>query len=278
MSSRQFCVLVLPCANRAALVKAISAKAEDAGWATTAEQAGRLDSQLVISTQAEAVWGWPGQDVAIVAPSTSEAVAAAIACFGIDHAAAVRHVAAQYAHAERLSREGANWLSADADIFNLPFGQVANPEPVARSSKGDEAALAYLDIPGAPRLGEAVWPADLFLHERPGKADVNGEIFDLTGRRRVIRYGPYMEMPIGVWTAVVPFTLWIDSAVAEIRVEWASTEKMVSATEVIRQSGRYEASLCLEWETVGPCEIRIWLDRAVFDGTIQLHDPKIIRL
>lgn len=278
MSSRQFCVLVLPCANQKGWVEAVSKAAAQAGWATTAKDAERLDCQLVVSTQAEEVLGWRGEDVAILASSTREAVTAAVEVFEVDHAAAVRHVAGQYAHAERLIREGASWLSADADVLDLPFGSVTNPCPAAQALEGDESALSYLNIPGAPPLGQAIWPADLFLHERPGKPDTNGKIFDLTGRRRILRYGPYINMPIGVWKVVVPFTLWIDTAVAEIRVEWASLQKAVSATEVIRQSGRYEASLSLAWESVGPCEIRIWLDRAVFDGAIQLHDPKIIRL
>ncbi|MEN5363246.1 hypothetical protein [Brevundimonas intermedia] len=233
---------------------------------------------MVISTQAETVLGWPGQDVLIVASSTSAAVRASTLLFNVDHEASVRYVAAQYAHAERLKANGADWLSADAHRLDFPFGDVDNPEPTTSSSGGDEGALTYLDTPQSQGLGRAVWPAALFLHERSGKSDIDGEIFDLTGRRRVIRYGPYIEMPVGLWKVVVPFTLWIDSAIVEIRVEWASSVSVTSVTEVIRQSGRYEVTLSQAWEEIGPCEIRIWLDRAVFDGTIQLHDPSVIRL
>ena len=278
MSSRQLCVLVLPCANQMAWVEAISNRAEKAGWATTSEQASILTSHLVITTQAEAVLGWPGEDVLVVGSSTSAAVEASALLFNVDHWAGVRYVAAQYAHAERLKAQGANWVSADADRLDFPFGRVDNPDPTERSSGGDEGALTYLDTPQSNGLGRAVWPAALFLHEKSGKSDIDGEIFDLTGRRRVIRYGPYIEMPIGLWKVVVPFSLWIDSAIVEIRVEWASSLSVVSITEVIRQSGRYEVTLCQAWEEIGPCELRIWLDRAVFDGTIQLHDPTVIRL
>lgn len=278
MSARKLCVVILPSTSQMAWAEAISSAAQASGWATTSEQAAVLESHLVISTQAEGVLGWAGQDVIIIAPSTGEAVEASMRMFDVNHASGLRYVAAQYAHAERLHAEGAVWLSATADRLDLPFGAVANPDPVRVPSGGEEAALSYLNTPQSTEPLRSVWPSELFLHERPGKKDPEGDIFDLTGRRRIIRYGPYIEMPIGRWQAVIPFTLWLDSAIVEIRIEWGSSLNVAAVTEVIRQSGRYEVTLTQAWDKVEPCEIRIWLDRAVFDGAIQLHDPTIIRL
>lgn len=278
MNAQKLCVVILPCASQMAWAEAICTAAQASGWATTPEQAAVLESQLVISTQAGEVFGWDGQDVVIIASSTGAAVEASMRMFDVNHASGLRYVAAQYAHAERLHAEGAVWLSANAGALDLPFGVVENPDLTRVSSGGDEAALSYLNTPQSVEQRSSVWPKELFLHERPAKPDAGGDIFDLTGRRRIIRYGPYIEMPIGLWQAVIPFTLWLDSAIVEIRIEWGSSLKVISATEVIRQSGRYEVTLTQAWDKVEPCEIRIWLDRAVFDGTIQLHDPTIIRL
>ena len=278
MSSRQLCVVILPCANQIAWAEAISTAAQASGWATTSEQAAVLNSQLVISTQADGVFGWAGRDVVIVASSTGAAVEASMRMFDVNHASGLRYVAAQYAHAERLHADGANWLSADADTLSFPFGVIGNPDPSKGASTRDEEALSYLDTPQSSGLRQSVWSSDLFLHERPGKPAVEGVTFDLTGRRRVIRYGPYIEMPIGRWQVTIPFTLWIDSAIVEIRVEWGPSLNVACVTEIIRQSGRYEVTLVQDWNKVEPCEIRIWLDRAVFDGTIQLHDPIVARL
>lgn len=276
--SSQLCVVILPSANQMGWFEAISSAADAGGWTVSPSEIGTKPF-LVVCTNAESVVGWAGQDVVVIGSSTKAAIKATVDANQTDYLTGVRNVATQYAYAERLQSDGAVWLSADADVLDFPFGSVRNPGPNNLSpDAGGREVLSHLDGVHAGSSLQGVWPPHLFLHERPGLPDKDGEIFDLTGRRRVIRYGPYIEMPTGVWQAKVPFTLWIDNAIVEIRVEWGSGLDVTSVTEVIRNSGRYEVTLVREWLQVETCEIRIWLDRGVFDGTIQLHDPSIIRL
>jgi hypothetical protein len=274
MTFQRLCVLYLPSEHEAAWRSAVSEAARTAGWRVVdlipGQPAPGHDQNILINIVDVELSGlFEPSECLILADDPDETAGNLEVSHGLDRDAALRIVARQYAAAAALAESG--WLVAEIQDrqINLPgLGEITRegPSPVIPRQPPGPIGF-YRTLP--PRPGVSVeWPLDLLLRYELGEtARVPS---DLTGRRRLLRHGPFIELSPGFWTAHLVFDLMIDSARVELRFEWGTMHDVTVVTDLMTTSGRYSVSLSKLWTEPAVAELRIWLDRAVFDGQMDL--------
>ena len=220
--------------------------------------------------------------VLIMVPSPEDAIATAMMRFKMSILEAVRFASVKFAQAAECVALGGQVASTDATSLDaLGDADVQFDRSISRISISQDvtASLDYFK-PFPPRIGaEAKIHPSLFL-TRTKDQDSVPAIFhvDMTGRRRILLFGPYLELPPGLWQAKIRFLLEKTDAVVSLRFEWASGEDCVRLERSLQDDGVYDVSLERTWSSAGPCELRVWLDRSVFDAQLiieAIHFRKI---
>jgi len=127
------------------------------------------------------------------------------------------------------------------------------------------------------KADETVW---WWERTRFQNSDVPGpcpEILDLTGPPRRLIFGPYLTLGDGRWRATAVFDLCEEGAKRVLALEFGIHPDCV-VTEVPPRSGRHEIDLEFDFPPGGAwAELRVWVQRAAFDGTIRFHGVKVRR-
>lgn len=112
------------------------------------------------------------------------------------------------------------------------------------------------------------WPRERFLHgDHP--AGPCPESIDLTGRRRILVFGPYVELDPGRWRLTAEFSLTREAAANPLQVEICEdTEVKVAKLIQPSEAGRYRVALECDL-TGGRVELRVWLPSPAFDGEMR---------
>jgi hypothetical protein len=279
MSLHRVCILYLPSPRASAWHEAASEAARKAGWRVVDLAAGHPmpdhDEDTLINLSDAALAGQcDATERLIVADDPDLAAATIEAAAGLDRDTALRIVAVQYARGAELAADGWPVVQGRETRIAVPGLEDLTLEaaPAAAYRKTDGPLSFYGALP--PRPGVSVdWPTDLLLYAEP--ADPDRALSDLTGRRRLLRYGPYLELSPGRWTVDVEFALSVDRTRAELRFEWGSHHDVAVVTDLFSQSGLYSLSLSKVWTTPEVAELRVWLDRAVFDGHMEIHSCRV---
>lgn len=177
-----------------------------------------------------------------------------------------------------------------AQVAALPQERVFGPDQLAAGSvrlfpdlsvrRPDSWPLAEGPLATALKLyndGHAVWPGSILTWQNTPAQAGGFYSIDLTGRPRIIVYGPYFDMPKGRWKLVC--TLSVDDYASRylFRVDWGGTEAFVSQEFRPRHAGVFEIEMVYDWETPGICEFRLLVTEGVFHGEISLSDLTISR-
>lgn len=268
MAIRLF-VYHLPSPTRSAWRAALAGAAAEAGWdAVSVDDLATFSFREGVNTlvQGDDVGVPHGEatDIVILAGSPRDTVDVLMQTYGLDLHGALREAASRFAH---VSDIGIQVMPAGVSSHKFPgLGEVKRPlgEAVRSTSAGDALAF-YETLP--PRVGAfAAWEPDVFIWapgNEPGFAD-------LTGRRRVIQYGPYLMLSAGTWKVDLVFDIAIHRAISELRFEWGILHDCDTISQRVTVAGRYSASLTHSWAEAGAVELRIWLDRSMFDGTLKV--------
>ncbi len=167
------------------------------------------------------------------------------------------------------------------------------PEPVASGDDllagvGDALAI-YQDgrpVIGAPSVS---WPLDaLYYESRIARASDGVREIDLTGRPRILVYGPYIALPPGLWRAKIRFSVNDASAAGrEYRIDWGTQTDFVSQTFTPGRSGIFELELDYLWTSIAPAEVRFLIMEGCFSGSasfigvevslVRAAEPKALR-
>ncbi len=210
----------------------------------------------------------------ILAGSPQSAVDTLMQHHAQDRKTALNSVAWWFAQAAEAAARGAVVLDARSDSLAFPgLGNLARGagQDLTPTNLGDPLAF-YETLP--PVIGaSAAWPNDILFW--PG-GDIPGEA-DLTGRRRLMQFGPYLLVSSGSWTAEVVFELSIERAVTELRFDWGDGTDVVSHAERLSKAGVYSVTLTKSWDRPMTTELRIWLDRSMFDGSFRILSTKVTR-
>ena len=214
-------------------------------------------------------------EAVIVAGTPQSAVDTLMQIHDRDQRAALNAVAVWYAQASEAVARGARVLDAAAATLVLPgLGEVtrAAGRPVEKTGLGDSLAL-YETLP--PAIGAtALWAMDVFTWaggQEPGFAD-------LTGKRRVIQYGPFIVLSSGTWAAEIVFELTIDRAFAQLRFDWGDGTDVTETSRRLSTAGVYAVTLVKSWDRPTTTQLRIWLERSMFDGFLRIRSTRITRV
>jgi hypothetical protein len=121
------------------------------------------------------------------------------------------------------------------------------------------------------------WPREVFMNADNQGAIIDAPI-DLTGRARLLLYGPFLHLPRGSWIAEVSFevrenfsrnVLKVDICLDEVAGEW---------TFQLPETGSYTFEIPLKvLEPRHPVQIRLYLMQGAIEGIFDLKDVKLRR-
>lgn len=212
--------------------------------------------------------------VLIMVPSLEDIIATAMARFKMSLLEAVRYASVKFAQAAEYAALGGRLASTEASALEV----VANiglkiDDPISNSvSRKVSASLAYFTAFPSRIGSEASIHPSLFLTRVDDQTNAPATFnIDMTGRRRILLFGPYLELPPGLWQATIRFQLEKTDAVVSLRFEWASGGDNVRLERSLHEDGVYDVSLERTWSSAGPCELRVWLDRSVFDASLVIE-------
>jgi len=278
MSTQRLCLVHLPSAQGAVWRDAATAAAVAAGWRVVEfgpDQPLPEQGHDTLIHVYEARFGdlCEASQRIIISDDPDRAIEAFQVLHALDRDTALRIVAVQYARAADMAGEG--WPVVDGRLQTLSLGGLGTvtregPPPTVYGAEGPLAF--YRTLPPTPGVS-VQWPTDIVLSTEasaPGRS-----VSDLTGRRRLLRYGPYLELSSGRWTADVEFALRIDRAKVELRFEWGTQHDVDVSTNLITTSGVYSLTLSKIWTEPAVVELRVWLDRSVFDGHLEIMSCRV---
>ena len=190
---------------------------------------------------------------------------------------ACRHVSVLLAKAAVLAGRGVQVLRQEDEHLEIAgVGLVNAPQRQLAYVERQTTPLAFYEaLPPSP--GRVVeWNDAVFLGEEPCLARKDGELrCDLTGRSRVLRYGPYFHLSPGLWTICVRIAVHIEGSPADLRFEWGVDHDVTTVSQSVSQSGVFEVILSKRWVEAAPSELRVWLDRAMFDGAFEIQSCSV---
>jgi len=153
----------------------------------------------------------------------------------------------------------------------LPGLTVAPPRR-ERLDAIDESFVSALRVfeGGPPVPGRSAWwPCDLFGKDAGDRSTGDGFWrLDITGRSRILVFGPYISLPPGDWQARLRF--WVDAPAARAswRIEWGDQTGFAFHSFQPGRAGRFEVRIVHRWETAAPAVMRLVLEVPAVDGTL----------
>jgi hypothetical protein len=105
------------------------------------------------------------------------------------------------------------------------------------------------------------------------------DTFDVTGARRILFSGPWARLAPGLWRATIIFDLCEEAARRQLAVEFGtavSTFTMVDVPEGV--SGRHEIEILHFVHGDEPLEVRFWVKRAAFHGSLSYIGAQLERV
>jgi hypothetical protein len=127
----------------------------------------------------------------------------------------------------------------------------------------------------AQNLERLVWEPELFyLSEEPIASTLVAAIrpVDLTGRPRIIVYGPFITLPPGGWSADIVLGFSAEAAALSFSVEVFAGTQLAQARITVagEQIIETQLSFTIENSVDQPVQVRIWSERSAFDGRLAL--------
>lgn len=157
-----------------------------------------------------------------------------------------------------------------APFADLPMVEIATWRP-SSLEEDFEGALAFLT------QKSTWWPPTIFRYS--SGPDTSGEpgVVDITGRPRLIVYGPYIFLTPGVWRSTVRLAFDEDAASKRYQLQWGGSESYAAHEFSPGRSGVFEISLDHEWTTHAATEIRLVLLEGALHGIVTFHGATVER-
>jgi hypothetical protein len=194
----------------------------------------------------------------LVIPSPRTAAAEAAARYGISLTEARRFAAQQM---------------AEACVEAARTGEIVEVAPSCDERSIDHSLDLYER--GVPGPGAAAWwdRSLFFLGDAPGEPCP--PCIDITGRGRILVYGPLMALPPGRWRLSARFELCALAARHPWRVEFGVGPELTVMEIQPDGAGLYEVALEAAWGHIALAEARLWVLEPVFHGELRLHGARI---
>lgn len=179
-----------------------------------------------------------------------------------------RRIAAAYDFKGRSIPSGGNFPSPFAGL-SAPATSLRTPSVL---EEGFQNALAFLE------QGSAEWSPAIFSYSKSGGGSENVGVVDITGRPRLVVYGPYIFLTRGVWRITVRLAFDVDAAQKPYQIQWGSSESYAEYDFVPNRSGIFEISMEHDWPSHAASEVRVMLLEGAFHGSLTLLGVNIERV
>lgn len=193
---------------------------------------------------------------------------------------AYKLVAERFAPIPWLRSQGAVVLDAACDTLDFPgIGLVtrgpSDPKPPLDIPLGPSAL--YKENP--PRIGlKVALPLEVFVF-KPSSSPLNAPPkIDLTGRGRVVVFGPRHDLPAGRWRVTCRFSIETEGSDIYLKFQWGVGEDLVTVDAMLQHSGTYEVALEHGWVLPDTAELRVWASNAHFLGLMEFLGADIERI
>ena len=288
--------IVTPCAEQAPVRALLAALAEADGFAyrdETSTPTGR-SRRLLVRTDATHLAGVSPTHAAVVVGSPEVSPLISCAQYGLGEREGVVFAAHALGHAYAYAaRTGAPVITV-AELAADPaqaiprlahaLGMVLHKARTARLAHDFATALGSLPAlppmeggpfgfygPAGPQPGRAGWWGRplFFSGDAPGQPCP--EAIDLTGRARILAYGPYLALPPGRWRLTARLEMVdADAARQPYRLEFGG-QAAQGATDFrpVGGAGLYDVAVDAVLADVESVELRVWLVRSAFHGTVR---------
>jgi hypothetical protein len=120
----------------------------------------------------------------------------------------------------------------------------------------------------------AWWPYYQFLF----KGETCPHALDITGRARILSYGPYFVLPAGLWRADVLVDISEDAARYDYLIEFGSLDNFSKVHYRPEKLGLQFIAVRLKTHDSTPLEVRISLLRAAFHGELKFWGSWVTKL
>lgn len=121
------------------------------------------------------------------------------------------------------------------------------------------------------------WGPSLFRHGDRPDAPCPPEI-DITGRARILVFGPFVPLPAGRWRAAVTFEACAEARRYPYLIEFGTAAGLTE--RAVPPGAPPERVVEIEHALTAPAtvEIRLWVARAAFHGAIRFHGVRFGRM
>lgn len=276
-------IVIPPCADRTAWVSAVTAQVQKAGLTVVDGRRGSPDAD-------DAVILLQDIDEARKAGARDDDIAVIFSRAGllppeIDAAEEnnVRHH--EVLTASELVRKARTSIATDRQfealqleqtaVEILPGVRLAAPSfdaPSRRNQAIQDALALYKDEP-------AFWRGEVFDYIAQNVQHIGEQtIIDLTGRPRIVFYGPYIVMPAGRWKVTMRIGFCSQAAQRQYRADWGGQHVCASHHFKPEKDGLFELEMEHEWTEPAPCEMRLLVMEGVFDGQLLFYGAHVSRI
>lgn len=272
---------------RREIAHAASAAGLTANIARVLDDADQGDPQHVFVTEdaALALAADPSAIIAIL-PEPETAPDAVAQVHGLHAPHSVWHASTLLARATDLARNHA--IVTATDLGRNPrllrlFGdmEVVPPKSIAEASRQPAVAAAF-SLYRDGGLAEATpipWSEKLFVYDDKSSRDwPEWGVLDVTGRPRMLVWGPYVALPAGIWRAVIRFSVDTSAAGRQFRIDWGTRTACISEYVTPGLQGQYEIALDWAFEEADAAEIRVILTEGCFTGTFIFQGMTVQRI
>lgn len=165
-------------------------------------------------------------------------------------------------------------LSGAAPVELIPGTRFAVSERGAseRPLAGVPDALAFYrtgrPVPGAT----AEWPLDLLHTAETSVRGFSSDLsFDMTGRGRILAWGPHITLSRGLWQMDLEFEVDKRGAKTILGIDWGSLSSHTRLEARAPAPGVHKATLQQSWSQAEIAELRVGLAHGAFSGHLRLR-------
>jgi hypothetical protein len=121
------------------------------------------------------------------------------------------------------------------------------------------------------------WDRGCFLSDESPERLCPDEI-DITGRARFLFFGPFSPLERGLWRATVHLELCPDAARRTLALQFGVEPEYTTLDLPIGVCGSLTPQLDFVCETPGMAQIRLWLRKPAFHGSVRLAGAQVERI
>lgn len=277
-------LIIPPCADRNDWLAAVTPQAEAAGFSVVSAKPDAKDAPigktLILSRDADEARkaGALPKDVAVILSDSGPLLPE----IEVSDEPAQRHSAVR--NASELTRRGHTFppdrifLAESFDgtpVEVLPGLKLLRPNaspPSHRNRALKEAFSLYA-------TAQSFWGCEVFdINAKAVRYDDERAVLDLTGRPRILIFGPYIVLPAGRWKAVVRLGFSTPAAKHLYRTDWGTQELYTSYEFRPGREGLFRIGFEYDWDRPAASEFRLLLLEGAFDGEVIFYGVEITRL